>query len=147
VFTEFKQYIKSIIIQIKEILVEAYNLIGKVEQYHNLLRYVYKIICNKFRSTKTNSKISFQITIKTINDSAGPDSIILILLVFGAYPRITNNLAPVFIITKRIKTIRKTTKEIKCFYAERKITDVLVIRNSLNTVPMLELHIQSDIRV
>jgi hypothetical protein len=32
---------------------------------------------------------------KTINNSVGPDSIILILLVFGAYLRITNNLVRV----------------------------------------------------
>jgi hypothetical protein len=102
------------------------------------LRRVYKIIYNKFRGTETNIKISFQITVKAINDSVGPDDIILILLVFRVCPRITNNLIPFLIITKKTKTIRKTIKEIKCFYAKHKITDALVIINSPNTVPTLE---------
>jgi hypothetical protein len=52
-----------------------------------------------------------------------------------------------FTIIKKTKTIRKTTKKIKYFYIKRKITDTLVIRNSLNTIFMLELPIQPDIRV
>jgi hypothetical protein len=32
--------------------------------------------------------------IKTINNLAGPDGIILTLLVFGAYPRITESFTP-----------------------------------------------------
>jgi hypothetical protein len=111
------------------------------------LRRVYKIICDESRGTETSIKISFQIAIKTINNSAGPNSIIPILLVFGAYPRITNNSAPSFTITKKTKIICKTIKEIKRFYAECKITDMLVIRSSPNTVLTLELLIQSDIRV
>jgi hypothetical protein len=31
--------------------------------------------------------------VKAVNDSAGPDGIILILLVFGAYPRMTEGFA------------------------------------------------------
>ena len=57
-------------------------------------------------------EISLQIAVKAINDLVGPDGIIPILLVFGAYPRITNNSALSPITTKRAKTICKTTKEI-----------------------------------
>jgi hypothetical protein len=92
---------------VKKFLVETYNLIGKIKQYYGFSHRVYKIIYDKFRGTKTNIKISFQITVKTINDSAGPDGIIPILLVFRAYPRITNNSTPFFIVIKRAKTIKK----------------------------------------
>jgi hypothetical protein len=51
VFIEFKQYAKFIVIQVIEILVEAYNSVRKVKRYHALLRQVYKIICDKFRDT------------------------------------------------------------------------------------------------
>jgi hypothetical protein len=105
------------VIKIKEILIEAYNLIGKIERYYALLQYVYKIIYNEFRGTNTSAEISLQIAVKAINDSVGPNGIIPILLVFGAYPRLTEDLLPLVIVTRRTETIRKTTKEIKYLYA------------------------------
>jgi hypothetical protein len=57
------------VIKIKEMLVEAYNSIGKIKQYYTLLQYVYKIICDKLRGTNTNTEINLQITIKAINNS------------------------------------------------------------------------------
>jgi hypothetical protein len=77
------------------------------------LRQAYKIIYNELRDTKTSIEISLQIVVKTINDSVGPDNIILILLVFKAYPRITNNSVLSLTITKRTKTIRKTSNKIR----------------------------------
>jgi len=44
VSTEFKQLVNSIVIEIKEVLVEAYNSVGLVERYYTPLRRVYKII-------------------------------------------------------------------------------------------------------
>jgi hypothetical protein len=111
------------------------------------LRRVYRIIYDKFCGTETSTEISLQITVKTINDSARPDSIIPILLVFRVYPRMTDNSVLLFTVTKRIETICKATKEIRYLYAKRYITNALVIRNSPNTIPTLELPIQSDIRV
>jgi hypothetical protein len=67
--------------------------------------------------------------------------------VFGAYPKITENLVLSLIITKRTKTIRKATKEVRRFYAERQVIDALAIRNGPNIVTTLELPIQSDVRV
>jgi hypothetical protein len=136
---EFRQHAKSIVIQVIEIPVEAYNSIRKIKQYYTPLQQVYKIIYNEFRDTST--KASLQITIKAINDSAGPDGIIPILLVFSAYPRIIENSALSLTITKKTKTICKTTKEIQCFYTEQQVIDTLVIRNSPNIITILELPI------
>jgi hypothetical protein len=58
-------------------LVEAYNSIGKIERYYNLLRRVYEIIYNEFRGTRTIIEMILQIIIKAINNLAGPNSIIL----------------------------------------------------------------------
>jgi hypothetical protein len=77
------------------------------------LRQAYKIIYNKLRNTKTSTKISLQMAVKTINDLAGPDGIIPTLLIFGAYFRITNNSVLSLITTKRTKTIRKTSNKIR----------------------------------
>jgi hypothetical protein len=81
--------------------------------------------------------MKLQIVMKTINDLVGPDSIILILLVFGAYLRITNNSLLLFITIKRAKTIRKASNKIRKFYAKRHIDDVLRIRNGLNITEIL----------
>jgi hypothetical protein len=119
--------------------VEAYNSVGKVERYYISLRQVYKIIYDELRDT--SAEVSLQIAVKAINDSAGPNGIILIFLVFGAYPRITENSVPSLIITKRTETIRKATKEVRCLYARRQVIDTLVIRNSPNIITTLELPI------
>jgi hypothetical protein len=91
--------------------------------------------------TDTDTEISLQIVIKTINNLAGPDNIIPILLVFGAYPRISNNslLSPTII--KKTKTIRKTSNEIRKYYAKRYIKDIFRIRNNPDITIILKLPI------
>jgi hypothetical protein len=131
----------------KEVPVEAYNSVGKVERYYNPLRRAYKIICNKLRDTKTNAKMSLQIAVKTVNDSVGPNDIIPILLVFGAYPRITNNSVLSLITTKRAKTIRKASNEIRQYYTKRHVKDIFRIRNGPDTTMIFKLLIQLDVKV
>jgi len=77
------------LIKVKEVPVKAYNSIGKVEQYYALLRRVYKIISSELKGA--SKELILQTAIKTINNSAGLDGLIPTLLVFSAYPRITNN--------------------------------------------------------
>jgi hypothetical protein len=121
--------------------VEAYNSIDKVKRYYGFLRQAYKIICNKLRDIETSTKVSLQMAVKAINDSAGPDGIIPILLVFGAYPRMTNNSVLSPIITKRAETIRKASNEVRRYYAKRHIEDVFRIRNSPDTIVIFKLPI------
>jgi hypothetical protein len=142
---KFRQYTKSIAIQVQEIPIEAYNSIRKVERYYTFLQQVYEIIYNEFRDT--NTKMNLQIVIKAINDSARPDGIIPIFLIFSTYPRITENLVLSLTITKRAKTIHKTTKEVRRLYARRQVTDTLAIQNGPNIVITLELLIQLDVQV
>jgi hypothetical protein len=81
--------------------------------------------------------MKLQIVMKAINDLAGPDGIIPILLVFRAYPRMTNNslLSPTTI--KRAKAIRKTSNKMRKFYAKRYINDTFRIRNSPDITEIL----------
>jgi hypothetical protein len=78
---------------------------------------------------------------KTINDLVGPDNIILILLVFGAYPRITNNSLLLPITIKRTKAIRKASNKVRKFYAKRYIEDTLRIRNGPDIIETLQFFI------
>jgi hypothetical protein len=121
--------------------VETYNLVNKIKRYYGFLRQAYKIICDKLRDIETSTEVSLQMVVKTINDSAGPDGIIPILLVFGAYPRITNNSVLSPITTKRTRAIRKASNEIRQYYTKRHMEDVLRIRNSPNITVIFKLPI------
>jgi len=71
-------------IKVKEVPVKAYNSIKKVERYYMLLRRVYKIISLKLKGA--SKELILQIAVKAINNSAGLNRLIPILLVFSAYP-------------------------------------------------------------
>ena len=71
-------------IKVKEIPIKAHNSIGKVEWYYILLYYIYKIISSELKGT--SKKLTLQIVVKTVNNSASLNRLIPILLVFSAYP-------------------------------------------------------------
>ena len=48
------------------------------------LHHIYKIISLELKSV--NKELTLQIAIKAVNNSASPDRLIPILLVFGTYP-------------------------------------------------------------
>jgi hypothetical protein len=82
--------------------------------------------------------MKLQIVIKIINDLVGLDNIILILLVFGAYLRMTNNSLLLLITIKRAKAIRKASNEIRKFYAKRHIDNALRIKNNFDITEILQ---------
>jgi len=57
--------------------------------------------------------------VKAVNDTAGPDGLVLTLLVFGAYPRITTESPPSLLMVKRSEAIQKATKALRKLTAER----------------------------
>jgi hypothetical protein len=77
--------------------------------------------------------------VKAVNDSAGPDGIVLILLVFKAYSCITRDSLLLPFITERAKAIYKTIKKVRRLYAERQVNNALAIKNRLNTESVLTL--------
>ena len=48
------------------------------------LYYIYKIISSKLKSA--SKELTLQMAVKAVNNSAGLDGLIPILLIFGAYP-------------------------------------------------------------
>jgi hypothetical protein len=85
--------------------------------------------------------------VKAVNDLAKPDGIVLTLLVFGSYPRITEIDTPLPTIVKRAKVIRAATKEVRRLHAKRQVNNALAIRNSPNTMATVDLPLQSDVCV
>jgi len=77
------------VIKVKEVPIKVYNSIRKVERYYILLRRIYKIISLELKGI--SKELTLQIAVKAINNSASLDRLIPTLLVFSAYPQITNN--------------------------------------------------------
>jgi hypothetical protein len=136
---EFKQLVSSMLIKVKKVLVKAYNNVGLIERYHALLRYVYKILKTELKNEHINKEIILQMAVKAVNDLAKLDRIVLTLLVFGSYLRITEIDLPLLIIARRAKAIQAITKEVRRLYTKRQVSDALAIRNGLNTIATVDL--------
>jgi hypothetical protein len=96
VSNEFKQYASVIRVSTKGVLVKAHNSISIVKRYHGLIQRAYQIIVSEI--PKLNKDIALQIAFKAINDFAGLDSLVLMLLVFRAYLKIIKSDAPSFTV-------------------------------------------------
>jgi hypothetical protein len=83
---KFRQYAAFLRIVTKSILVKTYWLIGIVERAYLELKRAYNIISEKLKGERVMKHIILQIAIKAINNTAGPDSLIPILLIFRVYP-------------------------------------------------------------
>ena len=55
--------------------------------------------------------------VKVVNNTIGLNGLILTLLIFRAYLRMTKTLPPLLDIHKRVEVIRKVMREIKKIYA------------------------------
>jgi hypothetical protein len=85
--------------------------------------------------------------IKAINNIAGPDGLVLTLLVFGTYPQMTTTNTLFFMVTKHGKAIIKAIKQITKLHVKRQVIDVLRQRNSLNISDTLNVLIDEDVLV
>jgi hypothetical protein len=81
---EFRSMARTMAVVVKEVPVEAYNSVGLVERYYAPLRRAFKI----FQEDGFDREVALQMAVKAVNDTAGPDGLVLTLLVFGVYPRI-----------------------------------------------------------
>jgi hypothetical protein len=55
--TEFRQLANSMVIEVEEVLVEAYNSVGQVERYYAPLRRAYEIIQDKLEDKHIDKEI------------------------------------------------------------------------------------------
>ncbi|KAI0996878.1 hypothetical protein K3495_g11307 [Podosphaera aphanis] len=74
-------------IKVEEVPIEAHHSIGKVEKYHGPVKRAYEILAIELPNVAVENVL--QMTVKAVNDIAGPDGLVPTLLVFGAYPRMT----------------------------------------------------------
>ena len=94
---EFRQYVANMRIIIRNAPLEAHHSIGMVKRYHGSLRQIYSTITTEIPVIK--SEFALQMSFKAINDSVGLNGLVLTLLVFGAYSRMSELDAPFVSIT------------------------------------------------
>jgi hypothetical protein len=85
--------------------------------------------------------------IKAVNDTTGPDGLVLILLVYGAYPRISNLDPPAPSVTDRATIIRKAMAEIVKLRAKQTVNSALYHRNGPDTTLIHDLPLNSEVLV
>jgi hypothetical protein len=142
---EFKQYAGNLGITVKPVPVEAHNSIGIVERYHGPLRRAYQIIVAEIPGIEP--EFALQMAFKAINDSAGPNGLVPTLLVFGAYPRMTEMDAPSPTVTQRSVALKKAMEELRKLRAQRQVREALNTRNGPNTSAVQNLEINSEVLV
>jgi hypothetical protein len=75
-------------ISIKAVPVEAYWSVGLVERAHPALWRAYQIIIDECKDIY--KELALQMAVKAVNDTTGPDGLVPTLLVYRAYPRMSN---------------------------------------------------------
>ena len=137
---EFKHYTSIIGITTKSVLIKAHNSIGLIKRYHGLLQQIYQIITAKIADI--NKYTALQMALKALNNSTGPGGLVFTLLVFGAYPCITDTNAPSATVAQRAAALKKAINKIKKLQAECQVINVLAIRNGpkVNAIHNLPLN-------
>ena len=86
-----------------------------------------------------------QIACKAVNNTAGPDGLVPTLLVFGVYPRISDNNSPIATVSARARAVQKAIKELRKRHTARSVADARAIRNSLNIYYLKELSMNDKV--
>ena len=85
--------------------------------------------------------------VKAINNTASPDGLVPTLLVYGAYPRISNLDPPAPSIIERVTVIRKAIAKIVKLRAKQAVSNALHHRNRPNTTPVYNLPLNSKVLI
>jgi hypothetical protein len=85
--------------------------------------------------------------VKAVNDTAGPDGLVPTLLVYGAYPRMSNLDPPVPSVTHLAAIIRKAMAEIVKLQAKQAVNSALHHRNGPDITLVYDLLLNSEVLV
>ena len=84
---------------------------------------------------------------KAINDIAGLDGLVLTLLVYSAYPRITEHNPLLLLIAQRALAIKKAIAEVQKLRAKRQVNDAINTRNGPNIATIYDFTLNSNVLV
>ena len=94
-----------------------------------------------------SKKTAFQMPVKAVNNTAGPDGLIPTLLVFGAYPRMHSMDPPAPTIIQRAVAIEKAIEQVRKIRAENQVINALNTRNKPLVALVHDLLLNSDVPV
>src|SRR5271154_2301917 len=97
-------------ISTKAVPVEAHWSVGLVERAHPALQRAYQIITEECPDIQ--KELALQMAVKAVNDTAGLNGLVPTLLVYGAYPRMSNLDPPAPSVTECATAIQKAMAEI-----------------------------------
>jgi hypothetical protein len=83
--------------------------------------------------------------VKAVNDTAGPDGLVPTLLVYGAYPRMSNLDPPALSIIDRAAVIWKIILEIAKLRAKQAVNSALNYCNGLDITLVYDLLLNSEV--
>ena len=129
----------------KTVPVEAHWSIGKVERYYAVLRRAYQIVSEELPDL--DKEMALQMAVKAVNDTAGPNGLVPTLLVFGAFPRMSELDPPAPSIAQRAAAAKKAINEIKELRAKMQVQEALNHRNGPLTTVIHDLPINSEVLV
>jgi hypothetical protein len=144
--SEFVANARILAIEIEKIPIEAHNSISKIERYYNSLKRAFQIITADL-GTSLAPEYVLQMAVKAVNDTAGHDGLVPILLMFGTYPRLSPSSPPLPSLTIRANAMRKAMAEVRKLKARRQMTDALFQRNGPSVAEVKQLPLQNEIRV
>ena len=130
----------------KEMPIEAHWAIGKIERAHCPLERTYDILSQELGHF-TDTETLLQMSVKALNDTAGPNGLMPTLLVFGAYPRINSNSPPSPEIMKRAEAVKKAVKMLCENCANVDVNRALNTRNGPRTDDVARLPLQAEVMV
>ena len=142
---EFKQYTVNMKITVRNVLVEAHHSIDQMKRYHGPFRRIYIIIATEILDI--DSELALQMAFKAINDSVESNGLMLTLLMFDVYLRMTESDASSSTITQRATAMKKAMKEIKKLNDSRQINDALNMKNGPSVVSVHDLFLNSKVFV
>ena len=114
---EFKNEVKVLLIDIKKVSVKTHNSISKIERYYVSLRRAYDILRSKL--SYLSPELCLSLAIKVINDTADLNDLILTLLIFGTYLRISTASLLLSDIIIRAAAVRKVMKKLNDMRVKR----------------------------
>ncbi|PVH72377.1 hypothetical protein DL98DRAFT_433379, partial [Cadophora sp. DSE1049] len=142
-FEKFRSILKFTSSTFKLVFIKVYYFISKMERYYRPFYRTYEIVIKKY--FKLNNENRLQIAVKTVNNTAGPSGLILILLVFGVYFKIIKLDPPNLLVKRRAIIIRKAIKEVRRIYTICKVNDTLGTRNSPGTTYIYDLRFNNKV--
>lgn len=120
---EFKSLTNSAGIELKISGVESHNAIGPGERYHAPLRHIFLKILEDYPNL--NQEIALQLSVKSMNDTMGPEGLVPSLLVFGQLPRFPPHSTPLLSHSERMNAMTIARKEMANITARLRIQKAL----------------------